>query len=110
MSDKYNGWTNRETWAAHLWLANDQSTHEFWADEIEGLKRASWTANLKGHPCMASWVRGTLATRLKEEFANITQDAMQRDGVLTARAFQVLHDIGSLWRVNWDEIAAALAV
>jgi len=27
MTEKYNGWTNYETWAVNLWLSNDQETY-----------------------------------------------------------------------------------
>ena len=33
MSERdYNGWTNYETWAAKLWMDNEQSSQEYWAE------------------------------------------------------------------------------
>ena len=29
MSEKYNGWSNYETWAVALWLDNDAGTYEY---------------------------------------------------------------------------------
>ena len=31
MSERYNGWTNYETWCVNLWLDNDEGTQSFWA-------------------------------------------------------------------------------
>ena len=109
MSDKYNGWTNRETWATNLWLTNDASTQDFWAEEIQRLRRIAESAD--GMPAVwtaAEYVRFTLAERLREEFENVWADAMERDGVLTAQTAQCLYDIGSLWRVDWQEIADSM--
>jgi hypothetical protein len=44
MSD-YNGWSNYETWAVHLWMDNEESSQKHWArramqlfnlDDIDG--------------------------------------------------------------------------
>lgn len=32
--ERYNGWTNRETWLTNLWLTNDQNTHEFVIEQV----------------------------------------------------------------------------
>lgn len=82
MNEEYNGWTNRETWATALHLNNDQDTYEHaksMADE--------YTDDKSG-----------LADAL-EKYVTELLDA-DWDGVKPMR-----YDIGSLWRVNWMEIA-----
>ena len=33
MSDnKYNGWTNYETWNVKLWMDNDQGSYDYWRE------------------------------------------------------------------------------
>lgn len=66
---RYNGWTNRETWAAWVNISNDVD-----------LSRA---------------LSGSNAEDLKRDFERVAD----KDDLLS---------IGSLWRVNWDEIAEAL--
>jgi hypothetical protein len=31
-STKYNGWTNYETWAANLWIDNEEGTHDMYLE------------------------------------------------------------------------------
>jgi len=32
MSEKYNGWTNYETWVVKLWIDNDEGSQNYWMD------------------------------------------------------------------------------
>ena len=38
MDNKYNGWSNYETWNFKLWLDNDQDLHNYIIDEIKKIK------------------------------------------------------------------------
>jgi len=42
----YNGWSNRETWLASLWLNNDQGSYEMLAEVLarseSDFKKAEW--------------------------------------------------------------------
>lgn len=105
--DTYNGWTNRETWAANLWLANDHGLYDMvneWRDELE----AEYVSGLVEDG--ASYVRNELADRIEQFF----DDAFAGDyGPLgdgksgLTELGSMLYDVGSLWRVNWTEVADA---
>lgn len=41
MSEKYNGWTNYETWNVALWINNDQGSQE----AVQELAEAAWSDN-----------------------------------------------------------------
>lgn len=34
-SEKYNGWTNYETWLVNLWADNDQESYQFWREQSQ---------------------------------------------------------------------------
>lgn len=89
MTMEYNGWTNRETWATMLHIDND-----------EGLLL----------PLVEVAQRHENVREVAEEVeAFITEDVLTFDNVSTNRnAFLMLTDIGSLYRVNWQEIAQSL--
>ena len=80
--DGYNGWSNRETWATALHINNDKESYYHAQSLAEG-----YTDDKSG-----------LADAL-EEYVTELLDA-DWDGVKPMR-----YDIGSLWRVNWMEIA-----
>lgn len=88
-TQEYNGWTNRETWATMLHIDNDQ-----------GLLL----------PLLEVAQRNESVREVAEEIeAFLTEDVLNFDNVSTNHnAFLMLTDIGSLYRVNWQEIAQSL--
>jgi hypothetical protein len=32
MAERYNGWTNYETWCVNLWIDNEESAQEYWRE------------------------------------------------------------------------------
>ena len=86
MCNKYNGWSNRETWATALHIDND-------AQLLGAVLEFSDQPNLDD--------------RLEQFVDQILDvDAFYTNGVMVSRsAWIMLHDIGSLYRVNWRELA-----
>jgi len=90
--EEYNGWSNRETWAANLHMSNDYTWyHKARAliDEYDGQ-----ISRLTGRPYM-------LARRLEECFNDHLDDA----DMPFEFEVMVLRDVGSMWRIDWVEIA-----
>ena len=95
-SQEYQGWTNRETWATMLHIDNDQVLLESALDYAK--------TSLDEHPeegasyCLAEsiqyWIEEDLLTR---------ENIAGNEGL-----WLMLTDIGSLYRVNWREIAENL--
>ena len=73
-TETYNGWTNYETWACNLWLTNDEGMYH-------------WSRSLESSQDLQEWVEGL-------------SDLKQESEMLTG----MFNDIGSTWRVNWNEI------
>ena len=77
--ERYNGWTNIETWATYSWLTNDADTHfqarvQCTPDELKELVDSFWDSVRNGN----------------------------------LKRLPMLEDIGSTWRVDWAEVFAAL--
>jgi len=94
MCEEYNGWTNRETWAVNLWLDNDRGLYEQ-VQEMAG------EAILSKEEDQEFACTQCLADNLKVLF----DDAFSDIAELTQEGLNMLKDIGSLYRVNWREIA-----
>ena len=92
--DKYNGWTNRETWAVTLHVNNDEGLQS----EAHDMARAD----------VPVW-------SLAESFRLWVEDLLSVDywrdemGCDMPRGLELMRDdCGSLWRVNWRECAESL--
>jgi len=96
MSDnKHNGWTNYETWAAALWIDNEQSSLERWQDcARQCLADASPEGCTKGEQ---AWFDLTDMLKTSHE-----EDAPEVEGVYVDLLNAALSEI------NWHEIAAHL--
>jgi hypothetical protein len=95
---EYNGWSNRETWATMLHIDNDEGLLEIALDfarqELEGHdKDEEINAYYLGNQ-LSEWVQEDLLTR---------ENVGANNGL-----WLMLTDIGSLYRVNWQEIAETL--
>jgi hypothetical protein len=90
MSEEYNGWTNRETWAVNLWVTNDQGL----MNGVDEAMRDAYDAEGENY-------------RLDEVYRGVMFDLLDGDGLPSRETWMMKDDIGSLWRVNWRELAEA---
>jgi hypothetical protein len=89
MCEEYNGWTNRETWATALHINNDEGLYRTVQDWAVSNTEEQESEN-------------EAVTVLAESIEDFVTELLETDwdGVKSMR-----YDIGSLWRVNWREIA-----
>ena len=83
MCETYNGWVNRETWCMSLWLESDQGTYDRLNENISALSEPE------------TYEVANLIKDFFEEMEDLAPDFHR----------QIRDDVGSLYRVDWDEIA-----
>lgn len=88
MSEQFNGWINRETWAV---VVNFDNNGELYDIKQKAVKTLSHLDN--------DQMAFILARALEETLENyLSRFHMPKN-------YDILKDIGSMWRVNWQEIA-----
>ena len=91
MCEQYNGWTNRETWATALWIDNDQGLYYNAQTMAEG-----YNEDQRGlADALEEWITEML------DFEELLSSPPAQRKILVSMS----SDIGSLYRVNWWEIA-----
>jgi len=97
--EKYNGWTNYETWAVALWMDNDHGSYLHWRYEADECYRETDGDDRRDERRKAA--RSTLADRI--------QDVFESDSPLVEQA-SVYSDLltAALGAVDWYEIAEHL--
>ncbi len=90
MSEEYSGWSNRETWCQALWIDNDEGLY---SERVELCDQAHSSGDNNYE----------LADTLKAWWDSLVD--MMADTDYHNEWHMMLADIGSAWRVNWEEIA-----
>ncbi len=99
MSDRYNGWTNYETWNVHLWLANEEITQRQWEQNASACwKEAENHAPYLSRSDKARHLLGDQLREAVEDHPLIDSPSTYSD-ILT-------HALG---RVNWPHTSHAFA-
>ena len=90
MCEEYNGWPNRETWAAALHLTNDQGAYGW-------VRHHDYALSHDG-PRM-------LGEAIREFFEDEASRVTHEPSAATDWGRMMVADVGSLWRVDWVRIA-----
>jgi hypothetical protein len=96
--DEYQGWTNHETWALKLHLDNNPFDQHELFEAVKLLKQKNKTDT---DQCLME-----IALFVKQYAENIYYTVFETNAS-TKDERLLVQDVGSLWRVNWDEIAKA---
>lgn len=96
--DTYNGYENRETAVTGMWLTNEES---FLTDAIRFMYHAKTdvtNGKMVGETLEAFFAEYTHPSYWREVFGTGVPDEV----------VSMMADIGSMWRVNWEEVAGSI--
>lgn len=85
---EYQGWTNRQTWAASLWINNNQELYAWVQNEAKTL-----TLDEAGMSRLSTYLR-------------VVFEWVKQVGLVDSRYSDMLNDIGDIRRVDFAQVAA----
>jgi len=109
--EDYNGWTNRETWAANLWYGDDQQIHGIVGRELAQTFKDYLDPLMKFTLSRLVYEVSERLVFIYDEylaypiFHGAVDKPLPCGKFYVASAGMALSDIGSHWRVEWREIA-----
>jgi hypothetical protein len=92
-NETYNGWVNRESWCVKLHWDNNKGDYTYLTEEAKKQKK-----------------QGLEVFKFADFLKDYAEDIFHSvifDGIGTGEAKLFVADVGSLWRVDWIEIAEA---
>ena len=92
-SEKYNGWTNAETWSFALHIDNDEGLQSMVTNAVAEIMQDD-TYDIKSYQ-VAEYLKD-LMDQLKE---------WRFDGGVNTEVIAIVYDIGSAWRIDYREVA-----
>ena len=104
MSEDYNGWKNRETWATALHINNDYGLQQEMEEKVAYLIEQHEGEKNEVVSDLAEWLEGWIT-----DLVSLTWWRDELGCEMSEGAEMMRQDIGSIWRVDWHEIAESLS-
>jgi hypothetical protein len=99
-TEKYNGWTNYETWLCKLWIDNDEGSQDYWIEEAQN---AYDNAEAEDSFTKSERAALDLMDNLKDWHENTISESGIPDSGFIADLMNA-----AMSEVNWHEIAESL--
>lgn len=102
MTDIYNGWANRETWATYMHLTNEEYWYNFIRDDLYQRAKTDAERADNPHPVpVKDLIRFRYTDAIKDTVERAIEDVFFDHENCVEWARNAASDIGSLWRVDW---------